>query len=218
MGNAIDLTGMRFGRLTVIERAQSDSPHAVWRCKCDCGQERIVIGQNLRRQYQKSCGCLDLERKTIHGAARRNTTTGEYISWKAMIQRCTNPKRRGYELYGGRGIKVCDRWLHSFENFLTDMGVRPSPKHSIERKDVNGDYTPENCHWATMSDQIANQRLRHDNTSGHKGVSWDKLNGKWFAYINRNKEKRIRLGLFDNLEDAIEARKKAEQEYHKQPS
>lgn len=218
MGHAIDLTGMRFGRLIVIERIQSHSPHAVWRCKCDCGQERNVIGQNLRRHVQKSCGCLDLERKTIHGAARRGTTTGEYTSWKAMIQRCTNPNRTGYELYGGRGIKVCDRWLHSFENFLVDMGERPSPRHSIEREDVNGDYISDNCHWATMSEQMANQRLRKDNTSGHKGVSWDKLNGKWFAYINRDKKTRLRLGLFDNIEDAVEARKQAEIRYHNRPS
>lgn len=218
MGHAIDLTGMRFGRLMVIERTQSDSPHAVWRCKCDCGQERVVIGQNLRRHQQKSCGCLDLERKTIHGAARNGKTTGEYNSWKAMRNRCYRKGNNFYKEYGGRGITVCDRWLHSFENFLADMGERPSPKHSIEREDVNGNYTPENCHWATMSEQIANQRLRHDNTSGHKGVSWDKVSGKWFAYINRNKEKRIRLGLFESLQDAIDAREKAEKEYLSQPS
>lgn len=219
MGKAIDLTGFKFGRLLVISRVPSHSPHAVWNCRCDCGEEKNVIGQNLRRNKQKSCGCLDRERKTTHGATQHGSVTKEYMSWKAMIQRCTNPKRKGFEDYGGRGIKVCERWSVSFENFLEDMGKRPTDKHTIDREDVNGDYCPENCKWATMSEQIVNQRLRKDNTSGRKGVSWDKAKGKWYAYINMNKEKRIQLGFFEDLQDAITAREQAEIIYHnKQPS
>lgn len=213
MANAIDLVGKRFGKLLVIERVSSHSPHAVWKCKCDCGEERNIIGQNLRRLMQVSCGCWNQERKTTHGATKDGTVTKEYMSWKAMIQRCTNPNRKHYEEYGGRGITVCDRWLNSFENFLEDMGKKTSARHSIDREDTNGNYEPDNCKWSTQSEQISNQRIRQDNTSGHKGVSWDKNRGKWHAYLNRNKSSRLNIGYYVDLQDAITARENAEADH-----
>lgn len=128
-----------------------------------------------------------------------------YNSWVSMKQRCTNPNDKRYAAYGGRGIKVCDRWFDSFENFLADMGKRPSLKHSIDRIDNDGNYEPGNCRWATNSRQIFN---RHSyGQSGFAGVR--QSNGKWEASI-RKEGKRHYLGRYENKEDAIAARKAAE--------
>jgi len=205
----IDETGKRYGRLLVV-----GFQNGKWECKCDCGKVTYVLGGNLRSGRQKSCGCLDYERKVKHGNTSGSKETPEYRAWKNMKKRCYNTKDKYYQDYGGRGIKVCDRWLHSFENFLEDMGKRPSPKHSLDRIDYNGDYSPENCRWVTASEQIINQRLRKDNKSGYKGVTWEKRRKQWYVYIKPGSNmKRIYVGAFDNLEDAIEARKQAEIKY-----
>lgn len=194
----------------------------MWFCVCDCGKERIVRGNDLRNGKTKACGCLQkevvTERSTKHGYAKRNAMAAEYITWENMIARCTNPKATQYADWGGRGIKVCDRWLNSFENFITDMEDKPSSKHSIERKNVNGNYEPSNCRWATPYEQSANRRLSNVNTSGHKGVCWHKRIKKWQSRITFEDEE-IHLGYFKNIEDAIKARKQAEIKYHNnQPS
>lgn len=202
MGALIDISGQRFSRLIVVKRTNGK-----WECKCDCGKTAYASGPNIRSGRQRSCGCLDSERKLIHG--KSNST--EYQSWKAMKNRCYRKSFKQYADYGGRGIRVCERWVNSFENFLADMGEKPSEKHTLDRIDINSDYEPSNCRWVDYSEQIINQRLRHDNTSGHKGVSWDKTFNKWHAYISPgHKQKRIHLGYFDDLEQAIQARKEAE--------
>lgn len=215
MSHLIDLTGNVYGRLTVIEKGpSSDGKMTRWVCRCECGNERLVIGSNLKTGRQVSCGCLDLERKTKHGANTRGFTKPEWRAWQNIKKRCYYDKDVQYEGYGMRGITVCDRWLNSFENFYADMGDRPSPKHSIDRIDTSGNYEPDNCKWSTASEQIINQRMRKDNSSGCKGVSKDKKSGKWYAYISPGEnEKRIGLGYFTELEDAIEARKQAETKY-----
>lgn len=215
----LDMKGMRFEKLVVIERIGTQNGQALWRCVCDCGKESNVIGQNLRYGRQKSCGCLDYERKTIHGATKNNKRTPEYTTWRAMKSRCYRKNDVEYDNYGGSGVTVCDRWIHSFENFLEDMGQKPSKKHTIDRIDGRGNYEPNNCRWSTGSAQIVNQRLRNDNTSGHKGISLDKKTSKWHAYLNIEGSKRINIGYFINIEDAINAREQAEFKYrNSQPS
>ena len=158
MGAVVDLTGQRFGRLLVISRSANIRNEAGWLCRCDCGKEKEVRGYHLRRGLTQSCGCLQKERT---GAASReaNTTHGmsrtpTHISWRSMMNRCANPKTPGFSNYGGRGIKVCERWL-KFENFLTDMGVRPLGT-TLDRKDNNGGYDPDNCRWTTPKEQQNN--------------------------------------------------------------
>lgn len=155
--------GARFGRWTVISEPFAAAPQPNGKrarkvkVRCDCGTESAVHVAGLGGPTQ-SCGCLlsDLvrERSTRHGMHK----TPEYQAWAGMKGRCTNPKRKSWNDYGGRGITICDRWLHSFEAFLADVGPRPSERHSIDRIDVDGNYEPKNVRWATWSEQLRNQR------------------------------------------------------------
>lgn len=150
----MDLTGQRFGMLTVISRA-SGAGRPCWHCRCDCGGSSIVPSKSLRSGNSKSCGCRKRAgKKPTHG--RRKSP--EWRVWQGMKSRCLNPKNSRFSDYGGRGIQVCPRWQHSFENFLTDMGERPSSEHSLDRKDGDGNYEPNNCRWATRIEQCRNKR------------------------------------------------------------
>jgi hypothetical protein len=155
-GDFIDILDQVFGRLTVVERVGARP--VKWRCKCECGGETITLGRSLREGHTRSCGCLigETAKKTMttHGQSR----TALYATWTGMILRCSNPNFKQWDDYGGRGIKVCDRWRHSFENFLADLGERPSPKHTLDRMDVDGNYEPGNCRWATRAEQVENKR------------------------------------------------------------
>ena len=159
MGNFIDLTGKNFEFLTVIERSFEKNivRRVSWRCVCKCGKETIVLGSNLKGGHVKSCGCLNYKPKNLKHGMRYSS---EYNSWRGMKKRCYQQSHKSFINYGGRGIKVCDRWLNSFENFYEDMGNKPSLKHSIDRIDVNGDYEPNNCRWATHSEQNLNKRKK----------------------------------------------------------
>lgn len=158
---AIDLIGQRFGRLIVIARHKVPGERGSWLCRCDCGKETLVTRDSLiRRGDKRSCGCWTKEHgyfstrfKPTHGAVKTPT----YRTWSGMIQRCTNPATTGYGRYGGRGIRVCDRWLESFENFLADMGERPDGT-TLDRINNNGNYEPMNCRWANSKQQGENKR------------------------------------------------------------
>jgi hypothetical protein len=155
MRRTIDLVGRRFGIWTVESRAPSH--RTSWICRCDCGTCAVVRDDSLKRGGSISCGCLT--RTIPPDGKRRHRKTGskEHFVWLSMIRRCTNPRQRSYERYGGRGIRVCDRWRRSFEAFLSDMGHCP-PGLTLERMDNEKGYQPDNCRWATWIDQANNTR------------------------------------------------------------
>ena len=151
-----DLTGKRFGKLTVIAYAgKSKKREYLWHCKCDCGKETISRGYHLMSGHCKSCGCTRGRTHKTHGLSNHQL----YHTWSSMKQRCTNPKVPEFNAYGGRGIKVCDEWTHDFKAFYDwAMANGYDPKLSIDRIDNDKGYSPDNCRWATMEQQIANRR------------------------------------------------------------
>lgn len=168
-----DISGCKFGRLSVIDRAgTSPSGQPLWKCICDCSAIRFVSIYDLLRSTTVSCGCYNADKTRIkftrHGQAKNRRCSKTYASWKAMLARCGNPNQRAWKNYGGRGIKVCERWL-KFDNFFEDMGERPKGR-TIDRLDVNGNYEKSNCQWATASEQGLNKRLPKYHSTGVQGV------------------------------------------------
>lgn len=168
--------GARFGRLTVLAycQPQPDPKHPRYRCRCDCGTEKTFDGGNIERGVSTSCGCLRVEQLRARSITHGGSNTAEYRIWFDMKERCGNKSKRDFMNYGGRGISVCSRWLGDFAAFYADMGPRPSTKHSIDRKDTNGHYEPDNCRWATATQQRENQRrTRLFTFNGHTGTLKD---------------------------------------------
>ena len=160
-----NLEGRRFTRLLVLSFShKNERGELFWNCRCDCGTEKVVKAGTMRRGHALSCGCYHKEAVTLHGM----TGTPTFGTWRSMLERCSNPRLKVYRIYGARGISVCQRWRHSFANFLADMGNRPSGT-SLDRIDVNGNYEPSNCRWATSKQQQRNRRDRR--TLTHEGVT-----------------------------------------------
>lgn len=162
MGKFVDLSGERYGRLTVIEQAPSRTypsgqTHTSWLCRCDCGAEVVVASGHLRNGHTQSCGCYRTEvtvgRSKTHGMRHSHL----YGVWEGMLKRCRNPKCKDYPNYGGRGIQVCEDWL-SFERFFADMGATYKPGLELDRAEVDGNYCPENCRWVTKQTNSRNRR------------------------------------------------------------
>lgn len=161
MIRATETVGLKFNRLTVLQCRPGGSRgvRARLKCKCDCGAVKWIASNNVIHGKSKSCGCLSIEKKRSSEFKNRThgqTNTALYKTWQTMKKRCGNV---GYKYYHDRGITVCERWANSFEAFLADMGPKPSKKHSIDRIDVDGNYEPNNCRWATAKEQQANRRV-----------------------------------------------------------
>lgn len=182
MSNYIDLSGQKFGRLTVIERLFERRNHdyrsALWLCRCDCGNEVRTYAGYLKSGNTKSCGCLHKESVTKHGFRH----LPEYNIWRGMIDRCYNEKNQHYSRYGGRGILICDEWKESFEAFYADMGSRPSDEHSIDREDNDKGYSKDNCRWTTQDVQTRNR----ENNVYYELNGERKLLGDWCRDLNLN--------------------------------
>ena len=202
------MIGETFHLLTVVNGPVSSRSGRSWICKCDCGADKLVMEYKLKSGHTKSCGCL--QRKLL---AARQTRHGRYYeaefqTWSNMKKRCSDPRYARW--YGN--VSVCDRWLTSYDNFLADVGRRPSPKHSLDRINPKGNYEPGNVRWVTHNVQTRNTRNHCTNKTGVRGVSWSKAKKKWRAAIyvdNRQKH----IGYFDDLSAAAEARKLAEERH-----
>lgn len=170
MGRIKDLTGKKFGNLTVLNDTgkRGKSYNVIWNCLCDCGNEHEVNSGNLRSGMVKSCGCLNHKATNkSHGMYKTPT----YNSWVSMKVRCNRKKNDNYHRYGGRGIKVCERWM-VFENFFADMGERPEGM-TLDRIDNDGNYEQSNCKWSTKQEQRINQndiRIRDEKTGRYKSI------------------------------------------------
>ena len=183
MGKKVDITGQRFGRLVAVSETDHYSGvNRKWMCVCDCGNEKIVSKDRLKSGVTRSCGCLMRESRLTHGMTGKPI----YESYRSMMKRCCVPNTEGFDNYGGRGIKVCDRWK-DFENFYSDMGDRP-PGKTLDRINVDDDYSPENCRWVTWKEQARNKRNSRKETHNgqEKPISeWAEIYGITYATLWR---------------------------------
>jgi hypothetical protein len=201
MPAARDLTGQTFGQWEVLTRAPNRGRHTCWICRCTCSTERAVATCDLRTGASTNCGCLRREAlpasRRTHGASR----SPEYRAWAQAKGRTTNLQGRDWAYYGGRGITMHPAWREDFSQFLADVGPRPSPAHTLERVDVDGNYEPGNVVWATHKRQALNRRRGPLPASGFHGVrTVTGSPGRWAAVLGRTA-----LGTFSTPEEASAA-------------
>lgn len=203
MPKFIDRTGQRFGRLLVIEDAGRNAfKKVLWRCACDCGKDINVPAGALVTGNTTSCGCYLKAQITKHGGWKKSS----YNTWRAMMRRCTNSNDKDYPKYGAKGIKVCRQW-YDYLQFERDMG-EPLGEETLDRIDPYGDYTPENCRWASLPVQARNIRLHSKSKTGYIGVS-EVYAGRWMAKVSKGK-KAFYSKVFATVEEAAAARKELE--------
>lgn len=178
--NGEDLTNQAFDRWTVLEYAGKNKTNMpYWKCQCKCGKIKNVRAASLKDGTSKSCGCLSVDiHSTCDGLTRKHEA--EYDVYRLMLRRCLDPQSKSYKRYGERGITVCPEWQESFAKFLEDMGTRPRPTDTLERRDNSKEYSKDNCCWATRTDQARNTRRNRHVT--YKGVT--KLLTEWAKEFN----------------------------------
>lgn len=180
-GGFKDRTGVKYSRLTVIREVEPKNGEVRWLCRCDCGNEKVLESGQLASGKSKSCGCLMLEIRA-KGVAGGGENHPLFRTWRGIKYRCENPGDKSYQRYGGRGIQVCERWSKTggLRNFIEDMGPKPSPRHSIDRIDNNGNYEPGNCRWASSEEQDNNRRDNiwiEYNGERHTAAQWERIIG-----------------------------------------
>jgi hypothetical protein len=201
MMKLVDRTGQRFGKLLVVEQAgRNNLKKVLWKCKCDCGNETVVVAGSLVTGNTTSCGCDSGNLK--HGG----TGKGSYNTWRAMMRRCYNVNDKDYKRYGAVGVRVDPAW-HSYENFVADMG-EPNGDETLDRINAYGSYELSNCRWAGVKTQNRNVRVRANSKTGIIGVS-KTGSGKYMAKITVNK-KSVYSSVFSTVEEAAAARKELE--------
>lgn len=188
----IDLTGKKFGKLTVIKRVGSDKyKNAVWLCRCDCGKESIRVTSRLKSGYTKSCGCLSVQKLLERNIKHNQTNTRLYKIYKGLFQRCYVTSNPAYKNYGGRGIKICDEWIDkksgfiNFYNWAINNGYKDNL--SIDRINNNGNYEPNNCRWSTRKQQSNNRRSNHYityNGETHTLKEWSEILNISYSMLN----------------------------------
>ena len=184
--------------------------------ECHCGKVFTCLIDSIKRNKTKSCGCLNDEARINTGKSKRThglSKTPLYNCWTRMKGRCYNTKNKDYKEYGGRGIFVCERWRISFENFHSDMSETYIKGLELDRIDVNGEYSPENCRWVTEQTQAWNKRRYKSNKSGKTGVTWNKKARKWEVRISKDGFEYY-LGFYEDLASAIKSREDAELELY----
>jgi hypothetical protein len=200
-----DLTDKKFGKLTAIKYLRNRK----WLCLCECGNTTEIFTQNLTRDHTKSCGCFRVQTMSTHGKYK----TRIYGIYNAMISRCHRPNATEYERYGGRGICVCEEWKNDFMSFYSwSMLNGYTDKLTIDRKNNDIGYNPNNCRWTSNFTQQQNKTKSIRNTSGFKGVHWHSQTKKWRARITVN-YKSISLGTYSDIKDAINSRIEGENKY-----
>ena len=189
--------GMIFEDLMIIREIESKKGNRYFECKCKCGEKHISSLSNLATKRSKRCSKCSIKDRKNYGLSE----TKEYHTWEAMKQRCLNKKHPGYKDYGGRGIKICDRWLE-FENFLKDMGIAKKGL-SLDRINNDGNYEPSNCRWADVYEQAINQRLQKTNTTGYRGMGYREDRNKWYIKLYRNKKVAFSKNAIETKDEAI---------------